>query len=95
MSEIAGLKKNVGFLNWALGTMFVLGLGAIGGTYVSLSGQVSEVDKSVAGQSAAIAGVARTVERIEDRINGSQSQGSAGTGQAGAIREGTPERPAR
>ena len=42
MIDIAGLKKNVGFLNWALGTTFLLGLAAIITSYVMLSGQIGD-----------------------------------------------------
>lgn len=42
MIEIAGLKKNVGFLNWATGLIFLSGLGAILGSYLMLAGKIED-----------------------------------------------------
>ena len=40
MTDIAGLKKNVGFLNWAVGILFLSGLGAILASYLLLAERI-------------------------------------------------------
>lgn len=42
MIDIAGLKKNVGFLNWAVGTIFGLGLAAIVISYLMLADRIDD-----------------------------------------------------
>ena len=42
MIDIAGLKKNVGFLNWAMGIIFVSGLTAIILSYLLLAGRIDD-----------------------------------------------------
>ena len=42
MIDIAGLKKNVGFLNWATGIIFVSGLTAIILSYLLLAGRIDD-----------------------------------------------------
>jgi len=86
VSDLAGLKKNVGFLNWAVGVMFILGLSAIGTTYVLLSGDLSNLNASVSGQSASIGAMGKTLDRIEERIDGNQPQTGAGTREVGPVR---------
>lgn len=86
MIDIAGLKQNVGFLNWAVATIFALGLAAIIGSYLLLNGELGQLDRTVAGQTATLSGMEKTLGRIEDRINGDQPQGSVGNQQAGPVR---------
>lgn len=40
--DIAGLQKNVGFLNWAAGIVFVIGLSAIVGSYLMLANRIDD-----------------------------------------------------
>ncbi len=42
MSDIAGLKKNVGFLNWAVGLMFLAGLGSILASFLVLDDRIND-----------------------------------------------------
>lgn len=42
MIEIAGLKKNVGFLNWATGLIFLSGLTAIVASYLMLAAKIED-----------------------------------------------------
>lgn len=42
VSDIAGLKKNVGFLNWAVGLMFLAGLGSILASFLVLDDRIND-----------------------------------------------------
>lgn len=42
MIDIAGLKKNVGFLNWAAGIIFLSGLAAIVASYLMIAGKIED-----------------------------------------------------
>ena len=86
MIDIVGLKQNVSFLNWAVGTIFVLGLTAIIGSYLLLNADIGELNKSVAGQASTLSAIERSVTRIEDKMDGDQPQGSSSDKQVGQVR---------
>ena len=59
VEDMAGLKKNVGFLNWALGIMYVAGLSAIISSYFLLDGRIdTRFDKADA-----------KIERLSDQAS--------------------------
>lgn len=85
--DIAGLKQNVRFLNWAVGTMFLLGLGAIIGSYLLLAQSIEDLGKDLdrsilqlstesASQGATLSNLEDSLARIEGRIDADLSRGS-------------------
>lgn len=82
MIDIAGLKKNVGFLNWVAGIATV----AIVALYFILTAQIDnrfdkvddpldQIGRDVAAQTATLSEIDRRLGRLEDR-NESKPQGS-------------------
>lgn len=76
MIDIAGLKQNVGFLNWAVAAIFSLGLASIVGSYVLLDGEMHDVNEQVAGQVKTLEAIEKSVIRIEDKVDGNQLKAS-------------------
>lgn len=77
MIEIAGLKKNVGFLNWATGLIFLSGLAAILASYLMLAQKIEDrydrIGDKIEGVSQQIGDM--RVQLTEAKANGN-SQGS-------------------
>lgn len=67
--EIAGLKKNVGFLNWAVGIMFVSGLGAIATSYVMLANDIRQLTAETSARGSTLASIEKSLERIEGKVD--------------------------
>ena len=69
MEDIAGLKKNVGFLNW----IAAAGVGAIVALYFVLSGQIdsrfNKADEKISDLRVAIASQAGDVKLILDKVD--------------------------
>lgn len=71
MIEIVGLRQNVKFLNWAIASIFLGGIGLIWAQHGLLDNKVegvrkdvAEVQKSVAGQTATLQGIDANVSRL-------------------------------
>jgi hypothetical protein len=96
MIDVAGLKKNVGFLNWAVGIIFASGLGAIVVSYLMLSHDIGDLSKESAERDRQIVDrisdlrtdSARNFERILVRMPDDQPQRSARAQPAQPVREG-------
>lgn len=81
MSEIAGLKKNVGFLNWvaaiatvAFVTLYFILTAQIDTRFDKVDEPLDEIRSAVAAQTATLTEIDRRLGRLEDR-NDAATQG--------------------
>lgn len=84
MTDIEGLKKNVGFLNWAIGVMFVAGIAGFVGLYFLLSADIDGLRRDVG---AFQTESARQFERVLVRLPNDQPQGGQREEPARPVRE--------
>ena len=80
MIDIAGLKKNVGFLNWATGALFVGGLsaflildGRISDKILTVARDVTEIKVEQARQAATLVAINGTLEKIDKKVDENDS----------------------
>ena len=85
LADIAGLQKNVGFLNWAVGIVFLSGLGALIALYLILNSSIAEnakdgreglehVSDKISDVRVAVAGQSADIKAVLEKLDVRKSQ---------------------